>query len=339
MKSKLINLSSTNNKEKNQLNIFPFTPQCSKSIDVLKSSKINYKTNLKEFYSTKKNYFLSHSPKVNRNQNISPNKFLSPHSITKFKINSQNPLSFLNRTQTKENPLYSFKKIFSDKKQNNKDINNISFLNKKRKYMTSEEIELEKIEKEKTASKKFMEKSRNYYHKSLIYTPMKIIPTPLTTFKPFNLSSNKSSKYLKEGKSNTLYEINKLNQKIRQKMQQKIENLADIETKNQILLNNNDFLVKQNILYNNLFKQPKSINIIDNNNNSIIDENKDINKKEYFKTPYKIDNTENKKDIKLFENLNKSNLNSFIDNQFKKYKENNNIMKYYLVSIKKNIQK
>ena len=336
MKSKYINLSP-NKIEKHKLKIFPLTPQCSKSKNILGSTKLNYNSNLKALNSTKKHSDLYISPKFNRNQNTSSNKFLSPYSIfTKFNIKKINSQSLFNKTQTKDNLLKTpkvFKTIFSDKKEKVNNINSISLLNKKRKYMTSEELELEKIEKERTASKKFMEKSRNYYHKSLIYTPMKIIPTPLTTFKPFKLSSNNNSKYLKEGRSNTLYEINKLNQKIRQKMQQKIENLADQKTKNEILLNNNDYLLKQNILYNSLFKQQKSIN-----NEKIIqisDENKDLNKSDYLITPYKNANTENKKDI------NKGYLNSYIDSQFKKYNENHNtfeksnIMKYYFTSIKK----
>ena len=140
---------------------------------------------------------------------------------------------------------------------------------------TEKEIELEKIEKERTATKKMIEKNRNLYYKSLFYTPIKIIPTALTTFKPFNLSSSKSSKYLKEGKSNTLYEINKLNQKIRQKMEQKIEALTDTKTKEQILLNNTDYLKKQNSLYNDLFKKPQNINNINlEKNNIILEENK-----------------------------------------------------------------
>ena len=97
-------------------------------------------------------------------------------------------------------------------------VNN--FLNKKRKLMTSEEIELEKINKEKEIQKKLLKKNRKLYLKSFNYSPMKITPSPLTTFIPFKLSSNNNSKYIKQGKSNTIYEVNKQNQKIRLKMKE-----------------------------------------------------------------------------------------------------------------------
>ena len=41
---------------------------------------------------------------------------------------------------------------------------------------------------------------------------MKIIPSPLTTFIPFNLSSNNNSKYIKQGKGSSAYEVNEQNQ-------------------------------------------------------------------------------------------------------------------------------
>ena len=212
-----------------------------------------------------------------------------------------------------------------------------SFLNKKRKYMSSEDIELEKIKKEKTKIKKLLEKNKKSYYKSFIYTPMKIIPAPLTIFKPFNLSCNKNSKYLKEGKSCTLFETNKLNQKIRLKMQQKIETLDDSKIKNQIFLNNTDYLRKQNMLYKGLFKDPKSVNKDDFNeknninftiniyNNKVCsDENKDINVIRNSITPQK-----------------KGFFINYFTSQIKRYNEKNNfgknkIINYYFTNAKKN---
>ena len=142
---------------------------------------------------------------------------------------------------------YSFTEIKTKTENDKTNIVN-NFLNKKRKHMTSEEIELEKIKKEKELNKKLMQKNKKLYLKSFNYSPMKITPSPLTTFIPFKLSCNNNSKYIKQGKSNTIYEINKQNQKIRLKMQQKIEKLNDNKTKDRILLNNVDYLKKQNEL-------------------------------------------------------------------------------------------
>ena len=172
----------------------------------------------------------------------------------------------------------------------NKDKNDNNFLNKKRKYLSTEEIELEKIKKEKEINKKLMEKNKKLYLKSFNYSPMKITPSPLTTFIPFKLSCNRNNKYIKEGKGNTLYEINKQNQKIRLKMQQKIEKLSDNKTKDRILLNNVDYLKKQNELYNDLFNKENIIN-----NNSIFN---DINQDKKSLTPIKeLNNKNDKKNI------------------------------------------
>ena len=359
-------LTSPNKEKNNKINALSLTPKLSKQKDILLSVKRNINTYIKPLYYTSNKKLSSNINKINshQNQNNSRNDFLIPypiHSKSNTKLNST--FSIISKTEKK--PFFqNHSSIFTDSKillqrysskfnlsqikqsKNSNDINQISFLNKKRKYMTSEEIELEQIEKEKTASKKLREKNRNLYLKSLKYTPIKIIPTPLTTFKPFNLSSNKNSKYLKEGKSNTLYEINKLNQKIRQKMQQKIEALTDVKTKNQILLNNTDYLKKQNMLYNDLFKGIKNDN---NNNNDInnhqikndLDENKDMSNCNNFMTPYKNDLSEYeyKKKINIFDSLNKGAFNYYFSTQTKNHTDykgfgRSKIMNNYLTSIK-----
>lgn len=179
-----------------------------------------------------------------------------------------------------------------------------TFLNKKRKILSSEEIELQKIEKEREEIKKMIHKNREMYENSQNYTPMKIIPKPLTTFKPFNLSSNYKNKYLKERQGNTLYEINKLNQKIREKMEQKIEALTDTKTKNQILLNNTEYLKNQNSLYRNIYSQIKRYNsfcISDNTSKKEEDKFKEpfsekIHVKEFL-TPQKMINIDNSNSV------------------------------------------
>lgn len=322
MESKLINLTSPNKRKEIDNDSFALIAKSNREKKILSSIKQDINPYLKRYYSTAKKLFSSNKNNANNTNNKENNHFLIPYSvssISKTNIKPKSSLSFMSQTKFKT-PLLSTPKLSTESKyffpknlsqkfnfSENKfsDITIKSFLNKKRKkYMTSEEIELEKIEKERTATKKMIEKNRNLYYKSLFYTPIKIIPTALTTFKPFNLSSSKSSKYLKEGKSNTLYEINKLNQKIRQKMEQKIEALTDTKTKEQILLNNTDYLKKQNSLYNDLFKKPQNINNINlEKNNIILEENK--KRIQNYLTPQKNYFTLFKRRFGLFNSLSK----------------------------------
>ena len=322
MESKLINITSPNKRKEIDNDSFALIAKSNREKRILSSIKQDINPYLKRYYSTAKKLFSSNKNNANNTNNKENNHFLIPYSvssISKTNIKPKSSLSFMSQTKFKT-PLLSTPKLSTESKyffpknlsqkfnfSDNKfsDITIKSFLNKKRKkYMTSEEIELEKIEKERTATKKMIEKNRNLYYKSLFYTPIKIIPTALTTFKPFNLSSSKSSKYLKEGKSNTLYEINKLNQKIRQKMEQKIEALTDTKTKEQILLNNTDYLKKQNSLYNDLFKKPQNINNINlEKNNIILEENK--KRIQNYLTPQKNYFTLFKRRFGLFNSLSK----------------------------------
>ena len=285
MESKTINLTSPNKNKEIKINPLYSTPKWSKQKKIILPIKSNNNPYLKAFFSNKKTISLPNE----QNSNISKNCFLIPQTIQSIsKLNSKlnNSFSYINKTEIKQKKIFNsqyftesknifhknmLKFNFSEIKPEQNKLTQISLLHKKRKYMTSEEIELENIEKERNTLKKLMEKNKNLYLKSLIYSPIDIIPKPLTTFKPFKLSSNNNSKYLKEGKSNTIFETNKLNQKIRLKMKQKIEALTDKKTKNQILLNNFEYLKKQNILYNDLFKIKKNnnnIDINDNNNNN-----------------------------------------------------------------------
>ena len=322
MESKLINLTSPNKRKEIDNDSLALIAKSNREKKILSSIKQDINPYLKRYYSTAKKLFSSNKNNANNTNNKENNHFLIPYSvssISKTNIKPKSSLSFMSQTKFKT-PLLSTPKLSTESKyffpknlsqkfnfSENKfsDITIKSFLNKKRKkYMTSEENELEKIEKERTATKKMIEKNRNLYYKSLFYTPIKIIPTALTTFKPFNLSSSKSSKYLKEGKSNTLYEINKLNQKIRQKMEQKIEALTDTKTKEQILLNNTDYLKKQNSLYNDLFKKPQNINNINlEKNNIILEENK--KRIQNYLTPQKNYFTLFKRRFGLFNSLSK----------------------------------
>mgnify|MGYP006873212107 CR=1 FL=1 len=168
------------------------------------------------------------------------------------------------------------------------------------------------MKEEKEALKLLMNKNKKLYLKSFKYSPMKITPSPLTTFIPFKLSSNNNSKFIKQGKSNTIYEVNKQNQKIRLKMQQKIEKLTNNTVKDTILLNNVDYLKKQNELYNELFNKENFTNSFTNSKK----EKKILINKQRSITP-----------IKDFNSFKSDNLKSF-DSQIKKNKVNNTIIDY-----------
>ena len=103
-------------------------------------------------------------------------------------------------------------------------------------------------------------------------------------------------------------------------MQQMIEKLTDNKTKDGILLNNVDYLKKQNELYKDLFNNEN------NNNNSLLnnnDENKNWNINGI--------NSKSKKEFSIY----KSSQTQILDSQIKKLKDNNKILDY-LRSLRKN---
>lgn len=220
-------------------------------------------------------------------------------------------------TTSKKSQLYPMdyiKKSYVENKQLSPSIK--TFLNKKRKLMSTEELELDNIEKERAKTKKLLETYKKIYQKSLNYTPIRIMPKPLTTFRPFKLSSNNNIKYLKERSSNTENEIIKLNQKIRLKMQQKIEAFTDKKTREQILLNNTDFVKDHNQLYDNQFKAPFSINKFDNDKVKntyrsffINDKNFTNNGNEKEKEKGKENNNDFKKNQNIFSTPQKTKIN------------------------------
>lgn len=123
----------------------------------------------------------------------------------------------------------------ADKKENYNSLNDSGFLNvsqnnskmflekKKKRILSSEEIELEKIKKEKEDLKKQRQIHLKCYNKSKIYKPMNISPSPLTLIKPFNLSSSGSTQCLKKRLTKTNYEIKQINKKIKEKLENKVK--------------------------------------------------------------------------------------------------------------------
>ncbi|MCQ2816768.1 MAG: hypothetical protein MJ252_05825 [archaeon] len=97
----------------------------------------------------------------------------------------------------------------------------VQFLGKKRKQMTSEEIELEQIKMERAQFEKEKKENWECYEKSKKYKPVHLMPAPLTLLKPFKLSSSYSQMYLKRRESSTKYETNLVNEKIKKKLEEK----------------------------------------------------------------------------------------------------------------------
>lgn len=88
--------------------------------------------------------------------------------------------------------------------------------------MTSEEILLEKIKKEREELKKQLELNALTFEKSKLFMNKPLPPTPLTILKPFNLSSNNSKLLMKK----RMVSVNnsEINNKITEHMRKKCEN-------------------------------------------------------------------------------------------------------------------
>jgi hypothetical protein len=184
-------------------------------------------------------------------------------------------------------------KSFVSNKKINCESSNYQFLKKKKKLMSSEEIELAKIKKEKEDFKKEKLKNEKIYKKSKKYIPMTITPSPLTILKPFHLSSSYSSKFLKKRMSSTDYEINKKNNKIRDKMKKKCDEFQKKELKSFSEKKSFNYLFYNDISKrkNNKFSSPINSKIIEKiNNNPILafkENNSFFSNKESFSLTYK----------------------------------------------------
>ena len=214
------------------------------------------------------------------------------------------------------------KKSFTTNKKNcfnsfkfNQNILKFNFLGKKKKILSSEEIELEKIKKEKEEIKKQKLINEKCYQRSKNYIPITITPSPLTILKPFHLSSSRSSKFLKNRMSSTDYEINKINNQIKEKIKKKCEEFQEKGNKNIYMNKSFDYGLfnTETKKTNNNFKTPfpskilekfyKNITIPLNEDNSynILNNNKINNLslssriKQYYNTTKKVLDTENKK--------------------------------------------
>ena len=162
----------------------------------------------------------------------------------------------------------------SFKKPIDMSLNNNSFLNKKRKLMTSEELELEQIQREREEVKKMMKKNMDLYNRTKSGTTTIVSKVRDTIYGLNNLSKindninnnniiNKNNSYSTNfSREKALNKINQLNKKINENNMKQIQQ-PNIYKEKTIEIINTDIL-------------PKNINNeTKNNNEEIIELNED----------------------------------------------------------------
>ena len=152
-------------------------------------------------------------------------------------------------------------------------LNNNSFLNKKRKLMTSEELELEQIQREREEVKKMMKKNMDLYNRTKSGTTTIVSKVKETILGLNNLGKNSNNNIMNKTNSysmnffreKAMNKINQINKKINEnKMKQEQQpNIFKGKTKEII---NTDILQKNNIIANNE---------IENENENIIELNEE----------------------------------------------------------------
>ena len=186
-------------------------------------------------------------------------------------------------------------------------INNNSFLNKKRKLMTSEELELEQIQREREEVKKMMKKNMDLYNRTKSGTTTIVSKVRDTIYGLNNLAKNNNN----VNNNKSVYAMNFSREKA-------LKNINEINKK----INENNMKQKQTNIY-----QGKIIEII---NTDILPENNNI-----------INNDTEKKNENTIElNEEKENIEQEKENELILSKENNTIKKTpykensYLLKIK-----
>ena len=177
-------------------------------------------------------------------------------------------------------------------------INNNSFLNKKRKLMTSEELELEQIQREREEVKKMMKKNMDLYNRTKSGTTTIVSKVRDTIYGLNNLAknnnnvnNNKSVYAMNFSREKALKNINEINKKINEN--KKKQKQANIYQGKIIEIINTDILPENNNIINN-DTEKKNENTIELNeekeNTEQEKENELILSKEnntIKKTPYK----------------------------------------------------
>ena len=153
-------------------------------------------------------------------------------------------------------------------------LNNNSFLNKKRKLMTSEELELEQIQREREEVKKMMKKNMDLYNRTKSGTTTIVSKVRETIYGLNNLSKsndnminnviNKNNSYsMNSLREKALNKINQLNKKINENNMKNIHQ-PNIYKGKTIEIINTDILPKNNSIINNE-KENKNEKVIDLN--------------------------------------------------------------------------
>ena len=133
---------------------------------------------------------------------------------------------------------------------------NNSFLNKKRKLMTSEELELEQIQREREEVKKMMKKNMDLYNRTKSGT------TTIVSKVNNNININKTSGYTMNFlKEKAINKINELNKKIKENniKQEKLQQQPNMYKGKTIEIINTDILPENNISNNNVIEDKKNI--------------------------------------------------------------------------------
>ena len=164
----------------------------------------------------------------------------------------------------------------SFKKPIDMSLNNNSFLNKKRKLMTSEELELEQIQREREEVKKMMKKNMDLYNRTKSGTTTIVSKVRDTIYGLNNLSKsndNMNNNVINKNNSNSmnslrekaLNKINQLNKKINENNMKNIHQ-PNIYKGKTIEIINTDILPKNNSIINNE-KENKNEKVIELNEN------------------------------------------------------------------------
>ena len=164
----------------------------------------------------------------------------------------------------------------SFKKPIDMSLNNNSFLNKKRKLMTSEELELEQIQREREEVKKMMKKNMDLYNRTKSGTTTIVSKVRETIYGLNNLSKsndnmnnnviNKNNSYsMNSLREKALNKINQLNKKINENNMKNIHQ-PNIYKGKTIEIINTDILPKNNSIINNE-KENKNEKVIELNEN------------------------------------------------------------------------
>ena len=164
----------------------------------------------------------------------------------------------------------------SFKKPIDMSLNNNSFLNKKRKLMTSKELELEQIQREREEVKKMMKKNMDLYNRTKSGTTTIVSKVRETIYGLNNLSKsndnmnnnviNKNNSYsMNSLREKALNKINQLNKKINENNMKNIHQ-PNIYKGKTIEIINTDILPKNNSIINNE-KENKNEKVIELNEN------------------------------------------------------------------------